>query len=117
MLFIYSPLNYYKHALVEVLTVNGERDFGLHGRIAERIAGFASESSVVVARLRAEDVDVAGLAARRFVRVVDLDVVLEPDDLSQRVPTTRDALQFHFLTHPHSLAFRVTDDLRLSGRI
>ena len=99
------------------LTVDGERDFSLHGRRAERIAGFASEPGVVVAGLGAEDVDVARLAAGRLVSMINLLFVLVPHDLSQRIATARDALQFHVLAHPDGFTFRVADYLRLSGRI
>lgn len=103
--------------MVDRLTVNGERDFGLHGGSAERIAGLAAEAGVIVAGLGAEYVDVARLAARRLVGMVNLLFVLEPDDLSQRIAAARDALQFRLLAHPNSFAFRVADNLRLSGWI
>ena len=103
------------------LTMDYKRDFSPSPIKTEVtvmwIAGFASEPGVVVAGLGAEDVDVARLAAGRLVSMINLLFVLVPHDLSQRIATARDALQFHVLAHPDGFTFRVADYLRLSRRI
>lgn len=97
--------------------MDGENDFGLHGSRTELIGRLAAEARVVVAGVGFEVVRVARLAARSDEGKVDADVVLEPDDLRQRVAAARHAHQVHLLAHPHRLAFRVAQDFRRTRRI
>lgn len=89
------------------LTVNGERDLRLHWSDAEGIAGLATEAGVVVASFGPEGVDIPRLSARRLVSVVDLDVILIPDDLRQRITSAGHAFERNVLSHPHRIAFRI----------
>ena len=99
------------------LTVDGERDFSFHGSDAERIAGFATETGVVVTRFSLEGVNITRLASCSFVRVVDLKLIAVPDDGGEWIATARDALETNVLPSANCFAFRVANNFGRTGRI